>query len=203
MNCARHLARRYGASASDSSDDLEQVAYLELVKAVDQFDPERGVGFLAYSTPMILGEIRRHFRDGTWAVHVPRRMQELSGAIYKPRTSCAEAYRAASLDRQIGREEDSASFGELIGHDDPGFDAAMHREVLRALVAELPEHDKRILLMRFFRGMTQQEIGREIGTSETQVSRILSKIIGRLREGFFTEERTRSAIWGSGRIVVV
>lgn len=217
MNYARHLARGYARNTSSAAEDLDQVAYLGLVRAVDQFDPEYGTNFLTYATPMILGEIRRYFRDGTWAVHVPRRMQEISRALFKARDrlSCelgreptvpelaerlgveaddvvdaleaADAYRTTSLDRPVGGDEGSAPLAELIGHDDPGFDAAINRTVLRTLIPQLSDRDKRILLLRYFRGMTQSEIGREIGTSQMQVSRILSGILTRLRQGFTAE----------------
>jgi RNA polymerase sigma-B factor len=215
MQYARHIARRYSTRGS-TTEDFEQVAYLGLVKAVDNFDPEHGTGFLGYATPMIVGEIKRYFRDATWCVHVPRHMQELTGAMHKAADAltaelgrgpsltelaerlgveteeliealdASEAYRTASLDRPIGREsaEGGASLGEMIGDEDPGFDLAVDREVLRGLVDELGERDKRILLMRFFRGMTQSEIGEQLGISQMQVSRLIAKILARLRDGF-------------------
>jgi RNA polymerase sigma-B factor len=215
MAYARHIARRYGTHGS-TSEDFEQVAYLGLVKAVDNFDPEHGTGFLGYATPMIVGEIKRYFRDATWSVHVPRHMQELTGAMHKaadvltaelgrppslPELStrlgvpteeliealdASEAYNTASLDKPIGREgsESGACLGEMLGDDDPGYELAVDREVLRGLVDELGERDKRILLMRFFRGMTQSEIGERLGISQMQVSRLITKILANLRAGF-------------------
>ena len=216
MPYARHIARRYrdrGAAA----EDFEQVAYVGLVKAVDNFDPEHGTGFLGYATPMIVGEIKRYFRDATWSVHVPRHMQEVTGALHKAveemtaergraptipelaerldigqdeiveALDASEAYRTASLDHPVGNEQDGASLGELMGGDDPGFDLAVDLEVLRGLVTGLPERDKRILLMRFFRNMTQSEIGEELGISQMQVSRLIARILGELRVGFGAE----------------
>lgn len=217
MDYARHLARRYSRSRFGGSEDLDQVAYLGLVKAVDKFEPEQGTAFLAYATPMILGEIRRHFRDTTWAVHVPRRLQELTGALYKAKDQlaaelgrepnlselarrldvgedevveafdAADAYRTSSLDRPVGTDEDSASLGEMLGGEDPGFEHVVDHEVLRGLMAQLPERDKRILLLRFFRGMTQSEIGEELGMSQMHVSRLLTKILTGLRGGFLSD----------------
>jgi RNA polymerase sigma-B factor len=214
MPYARHIARRY-SRRNAAVEDFEQVAYLGLVKAVDNFDPEHGTGFLGYATPMIVGEIKRYYRDATWCVHVPRHMQEVSGALHRAADAltvelgrsptiaelaerldvhrdevveamdAAEAYRTASLDHPVGREEEEgASLGDQMGEDDPGFDLTVDREVLRGLVTRLAERDKRILLMRFFRGMTQAEIGEEIGISQMQVSRLISRILSDLRAGF-------------------
>ena len=213
MPYARHIARRYGRREG-AEDDFDQVAYLGLVKAVDNFDPDHGTGFLGYATAMIVGEIKRYFRDATWSVHVPRHMQELTAALHHGRDDliaslgreptvselaerigveqdevvealdAAGAYTTSSLDRPVGTEQDSACLGELIGGDDPGFALTEDREVLRGLVAELPPRDKRILLLRFFRGMTQAEIGAELDLSQMQVSRLLAKIIDQLRDGF-------------------
>jgi RNA polymerase sigma-B factor len=213
MPYARHIARRYSRHEG-AEDDFDQVAYLGLVKAVDNFDPDHGTGFLGYATAMIVGEIKRYFRDATWSVHVPRHMQELTAALHRGRDDliaalgreptipelaarigvpqdevvealdAAGAYTTSSLDRPVGFEEDSASLGEMLGDDDPGFALTENLEVLRGLVSELPVRDKRILLLRFFRGMTQAEIGEELGLSQMQVSRLLAKIIAQLREGF-------------------
>jgi RNA polymerase sigma-B factor len=213
MPYARHIAHLYGRGGA-SEEDFEQVAFLGLVKAVDNFDPEYGTGFLGYATPMIIGEIKRYFRDTTWSVHVPRRMQELSGALRKavealsvefgrePTISelaehlgateeeivqavdASEAYTTASLDHPVGDDEQGARLGELLGRDDPGFELTIDRQVLKTLVAKLAERDKKILLMRYFRGMTQAEIGAELGVSQMQVSRLLTRILGELRTGF-------------------
>ncbi|HET9170777.1 MAG TPA: SigB/SigF/SigG family RNA polymerase sigma factor [Actinospica sp.] len=213
MPYARHLAHRY-VRGGGTEEDIEQVAYLGLIKAVDNFDVSYGTGFLGYATPMIVGEIKRYFRDTTWSVHVPRRLQELSGAMRKAiealvaelgreptvpelaerleateeeiveAIDASEAYTTASLDHPVGDEADGALLGEMLGDRDPAFDLMIDRQVLKGLVAELGERDKRILLMRYFRGMTQTEIGAELGVSQMQVSRLLTRILGRLRSGF-------------------
>ena len=213
MAYARHIAHRYGHGGA-TEEDLEQVAYLGLVKAVDNFDPGYGTGFLGYATPMIIGEIKRCFRDTTWSVHVPRRMQELSGALRKAvetlsmelgreptipelavhldagedeivqAIDASEAYTTASLDLPVGEGADGVSVGDLLGGDDPGYALTIDRHVLKSLVGRLGERDKRILLMRYFRGMTQAEIGEELGVSQMQVSRLLSRILSELRTGF-------------------
>ena len=213
MPYARHIAHRY-ASHGSTAEEFEQVAFLGLVKAVDNFDPEHGTGFLGYATPMIVGEIKRYFRDGTWCVHLPRHMQELTGAMHKASDvlttelgraptlpelaerlgvqvdelveaiDAAEAYCTASLDRPVGCDPDSASLGELMGGEDPGYELAVDREVLRGLVEELGDRDKHILSMRFFDGMTQSQIGAKLGISQMQVSRLITKILANLRAGF-------------------
>ena len=212
MSYARFVAHRFRLRG-ELVQDIEQVAYLGLVKAVDNFDPDYGAAFLTYATPMIAGEVRRHFRDTTWDVHVPRRVQEnalavraaereLTQQLGRPPSAAeigkhlelsadevAEAYEAsvahhaASLDVPVAMSDgDGASMGELMGDDDPGFELVVNREALKPLLAELGTRDKKILLMRFFRNMTQSQIADELGVSQMQVSRLLSQILRGLRE---------------------
>ncbi len=213
MPFARHIAQRYGGRGA-AAEDFVQVAYVGLVKAVDNFDPEHGTGFPGYATPMIIGEIKRYFRDATWDVHVPRRMQELSGALRKATDiltselgreptlaelathldadpeevveamDAANVYTTASLDHPVGPEEQTASLADFLGQEDTRFEAVINRQVLTEQVASLGDRDKRILLMRYFRGMTQAEIGAELGVSQMQVSRLLTRILRDLRTGF-------------------
>ena len=213
MSYARYIAGRY-RQYGESQADVEQVAYVGLVKAVDNFDPDYGAAFLTYATPMIAGEVRRYFRDTTWDVHVPRRVQEnalavraaereLTQQLGAPPSAAdlarrldlsadelAEAYEAsaahhaASLDvPQSMADGDGATLGELMGDDDPGFDLVVDREALKPLLAGLSAYDKRILLMKYFRNMSQAQIGVELGVSQMQVSRLLARILGRLRDG--------------------
>lgn len=219
MNYARYVASRFSVPA-DTAEDLEQVAYLALIKAVDNFDPARGTAFLGYLTPMVAGEIKRYFRDSTWDVHVPRRMQELSLALHGAPAEQLErrlgrsptiaelaehlgaqpeeiveafdasaAYSATSLERPlVPGDEQGASLGETLGGDDDAYEWVVDREALKPLLAALPEKDKRILLMRFFRGMTQSQIGTELGVSQMQVSRYLTRILGTLRDAVLVED---------------
>jgi RNA polymerase sigma-B factor len=213
MSYARYVAGRF-RRRGEASEDLEQVAYVGLVKAVDSYDVAFHTTFLTYATPVIAGEIKRHFRDTTWDVHVPRRMQELSAALRQARESLAQTlgrdptvpelaehldagseeivdameasavYNTGSLDVPIGLSDgEGATLGELIGEDDPAYGMIVDRESLKPLLAELDERDKRILLLRYFRNMSQTEIGEEIGVSQMQVSRMLRRILARLREG--------------------
>ncbi|MBW8806161.1 MAG: SigB/SigF/SigG family RNA polymerase sigma factor [Catenulisporales bacterium] len=219
MNYARYVASRFSVPA-DNAEDLEQVAYLALIKAVDNFDPARGTAFLGYLTPMVTGEIKRYFRDATWDVHVPRRMQELSLALHGAPAEQLErrlgrsptiaelaehlgalpeeiveafdasaAYSATSLERPlVPGDEQGASLGETLGEDDDAYQWVVDREALKPLLAALPERDKRILLMRFFRGMTQSQIGAELGVSQMQVSRYLTRILGTLRDAVLHDD---------------
>ena len=213
MPYARHLAVRYAAGGR-IGEDLRQVAYLGLIKAVDNFDPEYGAAFLSYATPMILGEIKRYFRDHSWAVHVPRRIQELNGRVHPAAEALTQRLRRAptvrelagilvaepgdvldameatglhhldSLDMPVDATRSAAfSYGDLLGAEDPAIQNVVDRETLRPLLALLPARDKRILHLSFFGGMTQQQIGTELGVSQMQISRLLTAILKRLRQG--------------------
>ena len=211
MPYARHVASRYGVRGQ-SAEDFLQAAYVGLVKAVDNFDPDFGNAFLTYATPTILGELKRYFRDTTWAVHVPRRIQELTGELRDATevlsqrlnraptvpelaallaTDQAEVVDAIdasglhallSLDVPVATEDGFGSLPtDLLGADDRGIQDVIDRETLRPLLATLSAREKKILLMRFFRSMTQIEISKELGVSQMQVSRLLTQILGRLR----------------------
>lgn len=211
MSYARFLAGRY-CLHGDAARDLVQAAYVGLVKAVDNYDPAFDTTFLTYATPMITGEMKRHFRDTTWDVHVPRRMQELSGQLRVTSGELSQelgrsptvdelaahldasvedvvnafeatrAYSTASLDVPVAAADgDGIVLGDLIGAEDPAIDMVVDREALKEALKRLTDREKRILLMRFFRNMTQSEIGSELGVSQMQVSRLLSQILANLR----------------------
>ncbi|MEV4647450.1 SigB/SigF/SigG family RNA polymerase sigma factor [Saccharopolyspora sp. NPDC049357] len=207
---AEHIARRF-SHRGESQEDLTQVAVLGLINAVDRFDPERGVDFLSYAVPTIMGEVRRHFRDTGWAVRMPRRLQELhlsvSAAIARlsqelgraPTPSelakdlgisvndvyhgleAGNAYRSASLDELL-TDTDEIPLGDAIGSDDAELAEVENREMVRPLLEELPERERRILVMRFFRGMTQTQIADQVGISQMHVSRLLSRTLVWLRQ---------------------
>jgi RNA polymerase sigma-B factor len=210
MGVANALAARY-RSRGIAEEDLKQVAYLALVKAAQGFDYSSGNDFLSYSVPTIRGEIKRHFRDHGWAVRPPRRIQELQSRIAaadpdlsyslgrSPRPSEIAAYldenleevtealasdgcfSPTSLDRPVN-EEAGTSIADLIGCDDTGQAAAEARVVLGPVVRRLKERDRRILQLRFFHGWTQAEIAADIGVTQMQVSRLLSRILADLRQ---------------------
>ncbi|HZU57339.1 MAG TPA: SigB/SigF/SigG family RNA polymerase sigma factor [Actinocrinis sp.] len=210
MRYARHIALRYGGHG-ELAEDFVQVAYLALVKAVDNFDPERGTGFLGYATPVILGEIKKYFRDATWDVHVPRAMQELTQSVRaaadqftrersrSPKVAelaerlgvtselvaealvAAGVYSIASLDRPTRSESADATLGDFVGAEDPRLDSVIDRTAVKPLIAALDDRDREILKMRYFQEMTQREIGARLGYSQMHVSRLLAAIFARLR----------------------
>ena len=210
LRYARHIALRYGGRGQ-LAEDFVQVAYLALVRAVDAFDPDRGTEFLGYATPVILGEIKKYFRDATWDVHVPRGMQELSHTVRTAgeqltrengRSPTVEeiaqrigveaelvtealvaigVYRIASLDRPLGDDQAGAGLGDLLGADDPRLQRVVDRASLKPLISALDERDRQILMLRFFQGLSQREIAARLGYSQMHISRLLTAICARLR----------------------
>jgi RNA polymerase sigma-B factor len=205
---ARSLALRY-RGASEPLDDLIQVASLGLIKALDGFDLERGRSFIAYAAPTILGELRRHFRDRVWEVRLPRGLQErtMSVAEMADRLSdelgrtptvtqiagrlelepdevsealqADEARRTLSLDLPRARDErESAPLVETVGRREPGYDAVEAQ--LAAEGADLDDRERRVLCLRFEHALSQHEIGRRLGVSQMQVSRIMRRALGKL-----------------------
>ena len=208
---ARRLARRYVGRGEDL-DDLEQVASLALIRAVDGWDPARSVPFASFAVPSILGALKRHFRDAVWAVRIPRRTQEilqeipfaietLTQRLQRQPTSvelaahlrvaahelstalgAATAYRLTSLDAPAVRGSATA-LGDLIGATDPHYVDLENHLALGPLVAALPPREKRILALRFDEEMSQGGIAAELGISQMHVSRLLRGCIARLRVG--------------------
>jgi RNA polymerase sigma-B factor len=211
IGLAEYLARRF-ANRGEPLDDLVQVASLGLVKAVERFDPGRGLEFTTFATPTIVGELKRHFRDKGWAVRVPRRVQELhlrvtrviddlstemgrsptiaeiahrAGTTEDEVTEAIDAgsaYRSASLD--AGRSDDDESPGLLgqLGELDPELARAERRASLGPLIDTLPEREQIMLYLRFYEGLTQSEIAKQIGISQMHVSRLLTRSLQQLRE---------------------
>jgi RNA polymerase sigma-B factor len=209
---AGRLARRY-RSRRELPEDLEQVARLGLVKAVDRYDPDRG-SFTAYAVMTIVGELKRHFRDHSWDVHVPRRVQDLSLAVsrttallqqdqHQPTDAelavhcdvtpdelvaarmSAAAYRSASLNTPIG--DGGAELGDLIGETDAAVDLVDDRLTVAYLIARLPARERQLLAMRFYGNRTQAEIAAELGVSQMQVSRLLSRALSWLRAAMLSD----------------
>jgi RNA polymerase sigma-B factor len=210
MGVARAIAHRYRQRGL-AEDDLVQAAYVGLVKAVNGFDPSHERDFLSYAVPTVTGEVKRYFRDFGWSVRPPRRVQELQGQIAKasseltqqlgrsPRpTEVAEllgldvesviealaadgAFTPASLDVPVG-EDGAATLGDLMPDEGMEFASAEARVVLGPAVRRLGARDRRILELRFFHGWTQEQIAQDIGVTQMQVSRLLSRILKDLRE---------------------
>jgi len=206
---ARHLAARYHGRG-EPADDLLQTATVGLIKAVDRFDPERGVEFAGFAIPTVLGEVKRHFRDRTWSVRVPRRTQELRMAITDANNVLlhmlgrsptvadiaahlgiteeevleglegARAYSAASLSTPVAGD-DSMSLGDTLGADDHEYEMTELRMVLGTVLARLDERERTILSLRFYGNMTQSDIAARIGVSQMHVSRLITRALAKLR----------------------
>ena len=206
---AEYLARRFG-NRGEPHEDLVQVATIGLIKAIDRFDLERGVAFSTYATPTIVGEIKRHFRDRGWTIRVPRRLQEIQAVINQAVSDLgqelgrsptvtelaarvgmseeeileglesANAYSPLSLDAPDPSGELGAVIDQLGDYDD-ALDAVIDRETVKPLLDRLDARAKRILLLRFFRNMTQSQIAEELGISQMHVSRLLSRTLADLR----------------------
>ncbi|MGA8846763.1 MAG: RNA polymerase sigma factor SigF [Nocardioides sp.] len=205
-----HCARRF-RNRGEPFEDLVQVGTIGLIKSVDRFDTERGVEFSTYATPTIIGEIKRHFRDKGWAIRVPRRLQELRmqigsataelsqslGRSPTPRelaeaigctveeivegVESSNAYSTLSLDATDDSDDGPSSMLDAIGIDDAGLEHVEIRESIKPLLEQLDPREKRILLLRFFKNMTQSQIAEEIGVSQMHVSRLLTRTLEQLR----------------------
>jgi RNA polymerase sigma-B factor len=204
VSCARRFRDR-----GEPLDDLIQVGMLGLVKAVERFDPENGTPFAGYAVPTVTGEIRRHFRDATWAVHVPRRMKEVSQLLpaaterlrerigRHPNLEELAAELRVPVDDVISALEASAAYrtstlapvraGEQGGGFEPGSDdvelaRAEARLAVEKLLAALPPRERTILTLRFFEEKSQAEIAEVVGTSQVHVSRLIRAALAALRE---------------------
>jgi RNA polymerase sigma-B factor len=204
---ARALAGRY-TGRGEPLDDLVQVACVGIMKAIDGFDLTREVRFSSYATPTVLGEIKRHFRDKTWAMRVPRGMQELQIEIAKARDKLTtelgrsptvhelalavgqpfeevlttiqsqDARRTRSLDEPTGED---VTLADSIGAGDPELGRAEIRVLLDDAFDVLTPRDREVLRLRFGDDLTQTEISRRVGVSQMQVSRIIRQALVRLR----------------------
>ena len=207
---AHFLAGRF-ANRGEQRDDLVQVALVGLFKAVERFDPGRGLQFSTFATPTILGELKRHFRDRGWAVRVPRRVQELhlqlgrivstlgqeegrsptpaevaerAGVSEEAVLEAMEAgslYRLVSLDGSVTPDDEGGELSACLGDDDPEFERIEHRSEIEELLEALPARERRIVELRFFESMTQSEIAERVGVSQMHVSRLLTRSLERLR----------------------
>jgi RNA polymerase sigma-B factor len=203
--CARRFARR-----GEPLDDLRQVALVGLLKAVERFQPERGLQFSSFATPTIIGEIKRHFRDRGWAVRVPRRLQEVYleldrcvatlsqelGRAPTPAEIAARAgvteeevlegmeagafYRLPSLDAPAREDARPAADASSLGEDDSALASVDDRLEVEQLLGHLAPRERRIVYLRFFEGLTQSEIAEEVGISQMHVSRMLTRSLEQL-----------------------
>lgn len=216
---ADHIARKF-TGRGELFDDLEQTARVGLVLAVDRFDVHRGSTFLSFAIPTIMGEVRRHFRDHTWAVRVPRRLKEIQlrigpateelsqrfGRMPSARELADElevdllevtrtlvagnGYQTNSIDAITADDRDNASqpIAETLGAEEHCYELTEDAMAVRPLIAELPEEQRDVLVMRFYEAKTQNEIAEELGVSQMQVSRILARTLHSLRDQAMAED---------------
>jgi RNA polymerase sigma-B factor len=206
---AEYLARRF-YGRGEPLEDLVQVASIGLLKAIDRFDPGREVKFSTYATATIVGELKRHFRDKGWALRVPRRLQESGLKVGRAVTDLSQdlsraptvreigghtglseeevleametvhAYTTASLDAPT--DEEGATSLQKLGEEDETFELLDSWTSVAPAIRELPLRERRILYLRFFRGLTQTQIAQELNISQMHVSRLLSRTLRELRE---------------------
>jgi RNA polymerase sigma-B factor len=220
LSLVRFAASRFRNRGGDDLEDIIQVGTIGLIKAIDRFDLSREVEFATFAVPYIVGEIKRFFRDTTWSVHVPRRLQELRVELAKAKEQlsakldrdptvaelathldlseeeiieglvAANGYSAGSLDTPSADSESGSeqrAYADLLGEDDPGMESVENLHTLAPLLRQLDEREQKIVRMRFGQEMTQAQIGAELGVSQMHVSRLLSRIVQRLRAGMSVE----------------
>jgi RNA polymerase sigma-B factor len=215
IGLAKGLARRFGGRG-EAREDLVQVAMVGLLKAVERFEPERGLAFTTFATPTITGELKRHFRDKAWSVRIPRRTQEHVGEVGRAIQSASQrlgrapsiaelaaetglteeevieameanqAFTAASIDAEPAGEGSPVLRDTLAGRE-VGFDDVESRVLVDRLLEALDERDRTIITLRFFGGLTQSEIAEQIGVSQMHVSRLLARSLAKLRAELLAE----------------
>ncbi len=206
----RSCVRQYRGSP-EPAEDLMQVGYVGLLKAINNYDPEVGDSLSAYAQPCVSGEIKRHFRDKRWQIHVRRSAQELLLELRKATEELTQqlgrapgdaelaerlgvsqddmqearqadlVFSTYSLDAPLSDRDDPAMLADVLGDDDPGVAHTIDMEAVSAHWEELPEREQRILVMRFYGNLTQTEIGERLGISQMHVSRLLARALGHLK----------------------
>jgi RNA polymerase sigma-B factor len=215
----RSCVRQYRGSP-EPTEDLMQVGYVGLLKAINNYNPEVGDSLSAYAQPCVSGEIKRHFRDKRWQIHVRRSAQELLLELRKATEELtqqlgrppeeaelaerlgvsADAMQEArqadlvfstySLDAPLSDRDDPALLADMIGDDDPAMTHTIDMESVNAHWEELPEREQRILVMRFYGNLTQTEIGDRLGISQMHVSRLLTRALGHLKSRLLDSAET-------------
>src|SRR6266571_9380123 len=211
----RSCVRRF-QNSPEPYEDLLQVGYVGLIKAINNYNPDAGTGLAGYALPCVSGEIKRYFRDKRWQVHVKRSLQELrlaardataeltqalghapSDAELAARLDVTEdelrevrraemAFQSSSLDAPLADEEGRASLSDLIGAEDPQLEQVLDMAAVWKHLSGLPDREQQLLLLRFYGNMTQAEIGSHLGISQMHVSRLLAEALGYLRERLLT-----------------
>ena len=215
-----YLAKRF-SGRNEPLSDLVQVGAIGLIKAIDRFDVERRLEFSTYATPTILGEIKRHFRDTGWLIHVPRRAQEMQTALNAARADlnqelgraptvaelaarlevgedtvvealdAARAYSGVPIDA-LAAPGESVPEHPVLGVVDEGYEQVEQRALLSDVIAKLPEAEREILLLRFIANKTQTEIASTVGVSQMQVSRLVARGLKKLRESLEEVDDTKA-----------
>ncbi|WP_405945628.1 SigB/SigF/SigG family RNA polymerase sigma factor [Streptomyces prunicolor] len=216
LSLVRYAAARFRSRSNNEMEDIVQVGTIGLIKAIDRFELSRQVEFTSFAVPYIVGEIKRFFRDTSWAVHVPRRLQEARVELAKateelrsrlgrtPTTrelselmclteeeviearKASNGYTSSSLDAALSSDagaEGETVLADVIGSDDPGLELVDDLSSLAPLIAELDERERKIIHMRYVEERTQAEIGEALGISQMHVSRLISRMLRRLRAG--------------------
>jgi RNA polymerase sigma-B factor len=219
----RGCVRQYWGSP-EPAEDLMQVGYVGLLKAINNFDPEFGGGLRAYAVPCITGEVKRHFRDKRWQVRVGRPFQELllqmrgaaedlthelgrhptegelAGRLgvteeeLREARQAGEGFAASSLDAPLAGGEDPGDLGSLLGEEDAAVDRAVDMEAVAQHWADLPQREQRILIMRFYGNLTQEEIAKRLGISQMHVSRLLARALEQLRNLLLRDSRGAQSV---------
>ncbi len=214
----RSCVRQYRGSP-EPTEDLMQVGYVGLLKAINNYDPDVGTSLSAYAQPCVSGEIKRHFRDKRWQIHVRRSAQELLIELRKANEELTQTLGRApseaelaerlgasqddmqearqadlvfsmySLDAPLSDRDDPALLADMLGGDDPAVTHTIDMEAVNAHWHELPEREQRILVMRFYGNLTQTEIGDKLGISQMHVSRLLTRALAHLRSKLLDGER--------------
>jgi len=208
LGLVHHLARRYGAQGP-TGEDVVQVGIVGLINAVDRFELDRGNEFSTFATPHIIGEMRKFFRDDSWAVHVPRRLRDLTSSVNRARSELAldlgrpptvaelsghlavpeedilaalEAATlrgASSIDSPI--DTDGRTLADTLPFAEGSFDQVENRLLAESLLASLPERERRIVVARIYEELGQSRIADELGISQVHVSRLLRSSLDTLR----------------------
>jgi RNA polymerase sigma-B factor len=217
QSLVRGCVQRYRDSP-EPVEDLMQAGYVGLLKAINNFDPALGPNLAAYAQPCVSGEIKRHFRDKRWQIHVKRSAQELLLQVRRARGDLAQelgrsprdeelarhldislddlrdaqradmVFHSHSLDAPVYGQEDTATLAELIGHEDPQVEHTLDMEAVLTHWNDLPEREQRILTMRFYGNLTQAEIGERLGISQMHVSRLLARALRYLRDRLLRDD---------------
>jgi RNA polymerase sigma-B factor len=216
----RACVRQYKGSP-EPTEDLMQVGYVGLMKAINNYDPDLGNSLSAYAAPCVSGEIKRHFRDKRWQIHVRRSAQELLLEVRKATEALTHAlgrtpsdaelaerlgvtaddllearqadmvFSTYSLDAPLSDRDDPAQLGDVLGAEDLDMEHAIDMEAVATHWDELPEREQRILVMRFYGNLTQAEIGMRLGISQMHVSRLLARALRHLRSRLLEPADTR------------